>query len=229
MPKEARVTYTDGDIFSEVDRVIGHGTHANLPAKYTRNVNRSALFNPSITWDIHELTRWLKRHSIEMVAHPASIYEHYLAKSYVIFTTVIQHPAVPNPELYVICDIVFQRAVIVYDPEKKTERLFLQSSFHSRQLDDKHFVNFVPHGGIEMSFASETIWYPLELSTTIFEPATYVVLDILTTKPLTSALPKPFQLEKKGQMTYQNENYEVARITAKLEVTPPEFSDLMLT
>ena len=68
-----------------------------------------------------------------------------------------------------------------------------------------------------MSFASDTIWFPLETTQLIDEPESYVVLDILTPERLDGKeLPQPFRLEKSGQMKYNGETFHVARVTAKL-------------
>jgi len=100
---------------------------------------------------------------------------------------------------------------------KGRETLFFRSYLHTAR-DAEDFVNLVPRGGIQMSFASETLWFPLETTRgCVQEPASYVVLDILTPKPLDAAqLPKAFRQEKTGQMPYRGETYTVTRVTAKL-------------
>ncbi len=96
------------------------------------------------------------------------------------------------------------------------ESLFLRSQFHSAK-DENNYVNLAPPGGIHVSFASEAIWYPLELTQFIKMPDSYVVLDILTSQPLDSKLlPKEFSVGKTGRMNYQNRPYSVTRVTAKL-------------
>ncbi|MBD0328255.1 MAG: hypothetical protein ICV68_17685 [Pyrinomonadaceae bacterium] len=158
-----------------------------------------------------------------MEEEPSAIFENYLRRGHVIIETLVQHPDVPNPELFRACDIVLQRAVIRFADGR--EDLFLRSYFYCAQ-DAQNFVNFVPRGGLQISFASDTIWYPLELTRAIQEPASYVVLDILTPRPLDSKqLPEPFQIQKTGQLNYQGATYEVARVTAKL-VVRQEFRDL---
>jgi hypothetical protein len=68
-----------------------------------------------------------------------------------------------------------------------------------------------------MTFASKEIIYPLELSQFIDEPASYVVLDILTPGPLDAKqLPKGFTAEKTGRMEFRRQAYRATRITAKL-------------
>lgn len=136
-----------------------------------------------------------------------------------MFGALVEHPNAADPDQLSACSVVLQRGVIVYDNEgtlQPKETLFLRDRFHSAK-DSENFVNFVPRGAIQMSFPSESIWFPLERLEGIEELASYVVLDILTLKPLSyEQLPKPFQLEKTAQMQYQGKSYSVARITAKL-------------
>ena len=131
-----------------------------------------------------------------------------------------------EPQRFVACSVVLRRGVIVYD--KGRETLFIRSYLHSakhaeakeqgvEEKEAEEFVNLVPHGGVRMSFASDTIWFPLETTQLIDEPESYVVLDILTPERLNAKeLPQPFQVEKSEQMKYHGETYHVARVTAKL-------------
>ncbi len=198
-------------------RVTGPDIPKDFPKKYLKNLQKVELFNASMSWDTQELARWEKRHGVEMEKEPVAIFEDYLKTGHVIFTTLVGHPRVPDPQRWIACSVVLQRAVIVYaEGSKGREKLFLRSYFHSAK-DSENFVNFVPRGGIEVSFASDTIWFPLELTRVIQEPASYVVLDVLTPKPLdVKQLPEPFRLGKTGQMQYQGKLYSVTRATAKL-------------
>jgi hypothetical protein len=223
VPKEAKVTFTDGKIFSAAARVMGPEVPNDLPKKYTYKLRKAELFNASMHWDLDELTRWEERHGIEeMEEEPLSIFRDYLERGHPIFGALVQHPPVANPREFRACSVVLQRAVIVFDEGR--ENLFLRSYFHSAQ-DDENFVNFVPRGGVEMSFASDTIWFPLELTRVIQEPAAQVVLDILTSEPLDSErLPHPFQAvrseasfgEVPEHMEYRGRNYHVTRVAGQL-------------
>ncbi len=77
-----------------------------------------------------------------------------------------------------------------------------------------------------MSFPSKTVWFPLELTTGISEPTAFVVLDILTTKPLDEkGLPTSFRVAKTAEMTFHGKSYKVFRVTAQLD-TKQKWEDL---
>jgi hypothetical protein len=85
-----------------------------------------------------------------------------------------------------------------------------------RAKDADNYVNFTPPG-IEVSFASDSIWYPLELSQFIDEPASYLVLDILTPERWDlKQLPEGLTGKNAGRMDYRGQAYEVTRVTGKL-------------
>ena len=227
-PRDAKVVFTDERIFSAAAREIGPDAPDSFPQQYRRALHRMELFNISMFWDFEELLHWEERHGFaeEMTPEIRSILEEYLNKDYVIIGTLIQYPKTGNPAAFKAHGIVLQRAVIVYDEGR--ENLFLRSYAHS--VDDSgNSVNFVPRGGIEMSFASDVVWYPLMLTEIINEPAAHVVLDILTTEPtdlqqIGRQLPGPLEAvevesklgEVPGQMEYQGKNYHVTRITGQL-------------
>jgi hypothetical protein len=216
VPKAAKVTFADEEIFNAAAQAIGPEFPADFPGKYTENLQKVEIFNSSMFWDIEELARWERRHGIEVKKEPLSIHEDYLKAEHVIFATLVEHPKVPMPQRFVACSVVLQRGVIIWNPDPGRETLFLRSYMHSSE-GSGNFVNFVPRGGIQISFASEAIWFPLELTRVIQEPNSYVVLDILTQKQLnTGQLPKPFRLEKTGWMQHRGRIYHVARIAAKL-------------
>lgn len=214
-PADARVTITDGEIFRLAAEQTGAGIPEDYPEKYTKDLQYVEVFNASMAWDLQEVTRWQERHGIKMEDGPSAVFQKYLDTDHVILETLVQHPVVENPELFVACSIVLQRGVIVY--EDGWETLSLRSYFHSA-ADSDNFVNFAPSGGIEMVFPSDAIWFPLELSQFIVEPASYVVLDILTTSPLDAGqLPDSFRLEKSGRVDYNGTTYEVSRVSATLK------------
>jgi hypothetical protein len=217
-PGTAKVAYTDGQVFSTVARVTGRDIPKGFPEKYTQDLHEVEMFNASMSWSTNEVTSWHKRYLGEIGQEPLSIFEEYLKKGYVIFGTLVQHPPVnPDAAQFKACSTVLQRAVIVHtraSPGRET--LFLRSYLHSAK-DSKTFVNFVPRGGVQMSFASDTIWFPLELTRVIQEPASYVVIDILTPNPLgAKQIPQPFHIEEEGRMSHEGERYHVTRITATL-------------
>jgi hypothetical protein len=133
---------------------------------------------------------------------------------FAIFMSLVEHPLVPNPEDFRACSVVLQRAVAIWDGEH--EDLLLRSFFHSAS-DDDHAVNFVPTGAVQMSFRSDNVWFPLELTTGIPEPEALVVLDILTPEPVDDRwLPRPFELAGRSRLRLGLQRYDVARVTAAL-------------
>ena len=214
VPAQARVAYTDGRIFAAVNAVTGPEVPRDVPQKYLKGLQRVELFNASMSWDTQALTSWEKRHGIDMESEPLSIFDQYIRGGYVIFSTLVQHPTVPEPKLYAACSVVLQRGVIVYANGK--EDLYLRSYFHSAQ-DSAHYANFVPRGGVRISFESDGIWFPLELTRVIQEPYSFVVLDILTPRPVDPRqLPTSFRAGRRGTISLGGARYSVVRVTAKL-------------
>lgn len=144
-------------------------------------------------------------------------------------STLVEHPSVTHPEKYEdACSVVLQRAVIFSDPgpDGLRETFFLRSYLHSADPSGREAANFVPRGGFRVSFPSQTVWFPLELTTGISEPTAWVVLDILSTKSLNQKqLPSPFLVAKTRKMNYQGKSYQVSRVTAKLD-TKQRWEDL---
>jgi len=208
-----------GTIFREADRVTGREIPSALPKQYTQKLHYAGLFNPATHWDTQELSRWLERYGIKREERPLSILNQYVEEGYRIGSTLVEHPPVPESakaESFIACSVTLQRGDIVYNNGVQT--LFLRSYFHSADDSGKNFVNFAPRGGVQMTFASDTIWFPLRLTQVISEPASYVVLDILTPMPLDAEqLPEPFELGRTGRMSYHGVEYEVARVSARLE------------
>jgi hypothetical protein len=215
VPADARVTIVDDEIFRVAADATGPGIPEDFPELYTKDLQEVDVFNASMAWDLQEVTRWQERQNIKMEPGPSEAFQRYLDTGHVILETLVEHPAVDVPERFVACSVVLQRGVIVFADGQET--LFLRSYFHSA-ADADNFVNFAPRGGLRVSFATESIWFPLELSQFIQEPASYVVLDILTPKPLNEqAIPPPFSLERTGRVSYEGNVYAVARIRATLK------------
>jgi hypothetical protein len=214
VPEQAEVSYTDGAIFARAAAVTGPDMPRDLPAKYLKGLQRVELFNASISWDAQALTAWEKRYGIEMEREPLSVFEQYLKSGHVIFSTLVRHPTVPEPRFYAACSIILQRGVIVY--ANGTETLYLRSYFHSAR-DANTFVNFAPRGGLRISFKSDKIWFPLELTRFIQEPYSQVVLDVATPKSLDlKDLPKGFEAGRKGTLTVDGAPHQVVRLTARI-------------
>jgi hypothetical protein len=213
-------------MFKAATEVTGLGVRRHVPDKYMEDLQEADLFNASMAWDLDQVAGWQSRHGVEMEGEPSDTFRRYLETDHVIFMSLVEHPQVVNPERFVACSVLLQRAVIFFGNGK--EDLFLRSYFHSATDDGQEFVNFVPASGLHISFATEALWYPLELSQFIQAPASYITLDILTSKRLhADQLPKSLRLEKRGRMIHGLQRFQLARVTGMVEAGQ-EVSDLRL-
>ncbi|MFD5431750.1 hypothetical protein ACFWJ4_06170 [Kitasatospora sp. NPDC127067] len=216
-PKEARVRVANGDIFERVEQATGPGIPSDYPEKYLKNLRTSEVFNACTAWTPDELVRWQGRHGIEMEPEALSVYDSYLKDGNTIFMALVDHPSVTDPGSFVACSLVLQRAVIVYNGGRQD--LFLRSYFHSAREDSSEFVNFAPGGSVHYSFKTDTVWFPLELTRFISEPASYVELDIVTSEGFDEGLlPTPFSARESGYALLGDIKYQVRRASAVLSI-----------
>jgi hypothetical protein len=219
------VTYSDGAIFRAGQRLRRGDYAESFPAKYTKDLAQSALFNANISSTVDEFARWQGRHSIDMEPDATRILDRYVQDGFALFSTLVEHPSVPDPQLYLACSIVLQRAAIIYSRGRET--LYFRSQFHSAK-DESNFVNFIPNGAVEVAFASDTIWFPLELTSVISEPASYLDLEILTERELaTQQIPEPLQLQALGETRYAGAAFYVTRVSGSLS-SKQRWADLRL-
>ena len=225
VPKEARVSYSDGKVFDTVNAVAGPEIPLQFPAKYRKGLTRSELFNSSFSWTPDDVVRTQKRYEIEMESKPLEIFRDYISRGNVIFSTLVSHPMVPNAKKFTRCSVVLQRAILVSDPPSQT--IYLRSYFHSAAGADD-FVNFAPRGGLRIAFASDTLWFPLRLTSVIAEPASFVVLDVLSRGGISSeSIPKAFTAKNRGKVKLNGHTYMLTRLTAVLSAKE-EWPDLSL-
>ncbi|MEV4161991.1 hypothetical protein [Nonomuraea dietziae] len=219
VPQYARYGVGNGEIFGKVAEVTGMDTPQGYPAKYLENLSDADVFNPGMVHSTDELIAWQRRHGIEMEPEALEVFQGYLDRNYPIFTSLVSHPAVDEPADYIACSLVLQRGVIVYNGNGRQE-LFLRSYFHSAKADGSEYVNFVPRRGIHYSFKSDALWFPLELTRLMSEPASYVEIDIATTDGLDQLdIPAQFSPTTTGFATLNGHKYEVMRISARFEVS----------
>jgi len=217
VPQDARVSYATSDIFDATNRALGPEIPQTFPKKYTLKLEKVDLFNARISDNSEEFVSWQKKHNVEMHKEPLAIFDKSIKKGQVIASTLVEHPAVSHPERFEdACSVVLQRAVIISDPDPERETIFLRSYFHSVDETTHEAANFVPQGGMKIDLSSKTVWFPLELTSSISEPASYLVLDILTTKPFKAKLPEFLQATKNGKVDYRGKTYQAVRITGKL-------------
>ena len=228
VPAQARVNITDRQVFDQVGDLMDRGRPAFLgneakrgqaekkrgqAERYFTNLRHTDVFNASITWDIDTFVKWQEHHGVEMEERPLEIFNQYLEEGNALFMSLVGHPPVARPETFTRCSIVLQRAVIFFRGGR--EDLFLRSYFHSSNGEDA--VNFVPTGTVRMSFATDSLWFPLALTEGIPEPAAEVVLDIASDQPLSQTdLPKPFQIRDVGRVEIGLQRFDVTRIGASI-------------
>lgn len=214
IPKDASVTYTDSSVFDTVNAVAGAEVPASFPQKYRKGLRRSKLFNATLSWSADDVVRTQKRFKIEMEPKPLQIFRDYIEQGNVIFSTLVTHPTVADASRFTKCDVVLQRAVLVSNPPVQT--IYLRSYFHSAASGDE-YVNFAPSGGLRISHESDTIWFPLRLTSVITEPASFVVLDILSADELDrDAIPRGFRVTTRGKVSLNGQSYALTRLRGVL-------------
>jgi hypothetical protein len=187
-----------------------------LAEKYAIDRQDGEVFNASLAGSIDEVLSWNERYGMKMSEEPLALFREYLdSGDYVIFQSLVEHPWVPNFQAFRPCSVVLQRGDIYY--ANGTEDLFLRSWFHSGAEGTDEFVNFGPAGGIHLSFATDSIWYPLRVTRLNREP-TRVVLNLHTVEPLgNQELPRGFALEKTGRARFGVARFTLSRLTATFE------------
>jgi hypothetical protein len=131
---------------------------------------------------------------------------------------------VPDFVRFAACNVWLQRGVIVERGGMQT--LYLRSYLHSA-ADENTFVNFVPAGGVQMTFPSSSLWFPLELTSVNREPISFLALDVLTQKKLEARLPRGLQVTKRGRASFEGHQFQAIRISGALE-TNKRHEDLLL-
>jgi hypothetical protein len=205
-------------LLNKVARWSGGDIPKDLPPKYIENIQEVAVFNATQLWDLEELTRWEKRFDVPMEREPAKAFEKYFKSGHAVLGALVNHPAVPDAARFSACNIMLQRAAIVFDGKRET--IVFRSYFNSAD-DDKNYVNFVPDRGVEASFASDTLFFPLALTRFISIPSAHVSLDILTPgtpkAPRFGELPHPLEVVGQAAMLHQGSKYHVTRIAGVLQ------------
>jgi hypothetical protein len=219
VPQNAKVSFATSAPFDSAARDLGQDVPSGFPEKYTQNIKQVDIFNQSMAWSTEQLIEIQKKYGfiIDRGDEALPIFERYSKTGHNFVTVLVQHPAVPASVFpFSACSIVLQRGIIQYTEGKET--LFLRSYFHSSN-EHGDFVNFVPKGGLAISFSTAEIWFPLSLTKVISEPASYVVLDILTDKPLEAGrAPTPFRSERDAkEVTFEGKKFFATRVTAKFD------------
>lgn len=219
VPSKAKVTIATGEPFETAARGLGPDMPKDYPAKYTQNLRQVDIFNQSMSQTVAQFVEVEKRYGfvIDRSDDALPIFENYAKNGNGFVTVLVDHPAVPgSAAAFSSCSVVLQRGVIEYADGKET--LYLRSYFHSAN-GSGDFVNFVPKGGLQISFASPHIWFPLSLTKVISEPASYVVLDVLTAKPMESSrIPASFRSDGEAKkFSFNGKDYSATRITGRFE------------
>lgn len=181
IPAEAKISCASPETSNLLDRAARHaGGEIPRPVKgpFFDDVRGSDVFNGTILWSLDELEQWENRFGIELEKGPARAFQRYFDSGHVVYGTLVNHPEVPDPDRWAFCSIILQRALIVHTGRRQTT--VFRSYFHSRTDKKGEAVSFVPAHDIEVSFPSETVWFPLALTEFIAEEEAQVALDILT-------------------------------------------------
>jgi hypothetical protein len=214
VPRAARVSVVGPEAFQRVSDTMGSSFPESLPEKYRSNRQVSEVFNASIAWDMDDVRRWTDHHGMKLCEKAQGLFGEYLnTGAYVIFQSLVEHPAVADPELYAhSCSVVAQRGDIYWSDG--VENIFLRSYFHNTAKDIGAYANFGPAGGLHISFATDTVWYPLRV-TKLNEEPTSVELNIFTKEPLTDRdLPESFTVRSRGHSRSGMARYSAVQATA---------------
>lgn len=194
------------------------------------DVHQSAVFNASMAWELDEVRKWNDRHKFEISREALALFSSYLETgSYVIFQSLVQHPARPeDAQQFAACSTTFQRGDIIFDPASGREDLFLQAQFRDTGAGGAA-VNFAATNALHLSFQTNPgIWYPLRVTRLNSEP-TSVVLNVCTPRPLKETrIPAGFEIAMRGRAAYGVHNYYVTQFTATFD-GGKEVPDFQLT
>ena len=193
---------------------------SGFPAEYASNVWRVSYpghpdTNKKIT---NQATHkaWLEKFGLAEGPVAASITSSYLAAKYMLFGVLLQHPPVPDRTGYEFCTCILQRAVLLWDD--KQEQLWFRTRFRSAKKDKRNWTNFEPASPIKFTFTSPKIWFPLAYNEVLPEPPAFLVLDVVTLKPIDrNKVPSGFTIEDLGQVGYDGKNWAVSRLRRRYE------------
>ncbi len=151
------------------------------------------------------------------------LFDKYLrTEEFVIFESLVEHPPVPHPQMYAACNVLFQRGDIYFANGRQD--LYLWSRFQTTAgmgpgaaSATKHAIDFAPAYALHVSFPTDSIWYPLEVTELNTGP-TNVMLNVLTEKTLPDkAEVKGFRLEKGGRIDLGAHSYHLSHFRARFE------------
>jgi hypothetical protein len=174
---------------------------------------------------------WLRSFGLAHDPAAVPITANYFANNrHVLFGMVVQHPPVPNAgRAFKFCTCILQRAVLIWDANK--ENLWVRTRFRSAK-DNLNWANFEPADPVKFRFDSPSIWFPLAYNDALPEPPAFLVLDVVTRKPLAkAAVPPGFAVEDPRPVTYNNETWSLTRLrrrydksepSADLSIAPPQ-------
>lgn len=193
---------------------------SGFPAEYASNVWRvSYPGHPDTNRKITNAAThkaWLEKFGLAEGPVAASITARYLAANHMLFGVLLQHPPVPDKTGYELCTCILQRAVLLWD--KKQEQLWFGTRFRSAKKDKRNWTNFEPADPIKFTFASPKIWFPLAYNEVLPEPPAFLVLDVVTAKPIDrSKVPSGFTIEDLGQVGYDGRTWAVSRLRRRYE------------
>jgi len=216
VPRQGRASVTTADVLEPVSRALGSPPTGLARDKHGIDVFPAEIFNGTISWHPDQISAWDAQHGMEPSPDVMGVFSKYVeGGKHSIFHALVEHPPVPTP--FSSCSVVFQRADIFFTQQSPGRQdLFLQVQFHNAHSETE-FVNLAPTGVLHVSFAADSIWYPLELTRFSEEPSS-VVLNFVTSNPLEAGhLPEPFHIQKRSRMRDGVHRYFITHATAILD------------
>jgi hypothetical protein len=158
-----------------------------VPAAYLdgRSETKLHLAKRKQTRKVDEIEAWEKGLGLPITENGHRATQRYADDGYGFLAIPVGHPPVGKPSDYQLCTCVLARAVVTWD--KGVQTTYLRSYFHSRGESSPAKVNFVPRTAVSYQSRRNDIWFTQRFNPLAQEAKTYLVLDVLTQKPLTLA------------------------------------------
>jgi len=233
VPAKSRIALVEREVFQPVNRALDLHDYERGGLEHNQPVYLSQVFNVGLAWTREETVQWNSRFGMHLSKQAQDLFEKYLrSDEFVIFESLVEHPPVLHPEMFAACNVMFQRGDIYYANGR--EDLYLWSRFQTSSgmgpgaaPATRTAIDFAPASALHVSFPTDTIWYPLEVTKLNTGP-TDVMLNVLTEKELTGkAAVKGFRLEKGGRLDLGARSYYVSHLRARFD-GGKEVSDVRL-
>ncbi len=211
----------DKKLMSDLDASFG-AEPPGFPAEYGSNVVEFPYPKHPKTGttlkSVKEVQDWLQPFGMNLEPEAVPIYEQYFREKRLVYGSVVQHPPAPGDGRgFRFCTCMLQRAVALWDGGQ--QQLWIRSRYRSAR-DSRTFVNFVPAGPLKLTFASQSIWFPLAFNRILPEPGApaFLLLDVLTRNRLDEGqIPAGFGHDYKGTVQHAGSSWHVVRIWRRFQ------------